>query len=368
MVDTEFAFSGAIGQVLRAHFERDCRSAVLSHVFRAYYLMRPCLPAFLRQRLQRSRNAGLSCPSDWYIPVDFLSDLSEALAQDVNAHSTAGGVQMSGHSVIHPWPDECQLAVSLTHDIETQAGLRRALSIAKIEQELGIRSAWYLVPHCYPIDLGIINELRAMGHEIGIHGYNHDGRLFIAKKIFDSRIGPINEAGIRYQASGFRSPMVHRNMQWMQALEFDYDASCFDVDPFQAMPGGIGGVWPFMAGKLVELPYTLPQDHTLMVTLGVSAYDVWVKKLDLIKSLSGLGMLITHPDYLDSPQRQQEYQRFCEHVASLPHKWLALPREIASWWRQRQASTIQADGTLTGPASERGRVVSLPSLFGSFSE
>lgn len=364
MVQTEFAFPGAVGRVLRDYFERDCQSAVLSHAFRAYYLMRPCLPAFLRQRLQRTRNAGLNCPTNWYIPSEFLSDLSDALAQDTNSCTAEG----SGHSVqqpvIHPWPDEYKSAVSLTHDIETQAGLRRSLLVAEIEQKLGIRSAWYLVPHSYPVDHGIINELQAMGHEIGIHGYNHDGRLFIAKTIFDSRIGPINKAADRFQASGFRSPMVHRNLAWMQALEFDYDASCFDIDPFQAMPGGVGGVWPFMAGKLVELPYTLPQDHTLMVTLGVPAYEVWVQKLDLIRSLSGMGMLITHPDYLDSPQRQDEYRRFCEHVSTLSDSWLALPREIASWWRQRHASEIQTDGTISGPASERGRVVSLHSIFG----
>lgn len=368
MVDTEFAFPGAIGRVLRDHYERDCQSAVLSKTFRAYYLLRSFLPPFVRQHLQRARNTGLSCPADWFIPTDFLNDLKAALAQGSHVGQEETDRQDAEQLIIHPWPDYHQFAVSLTHDIETQAGLRHALTIAAMEQELGIRSAWYLVPHSYPVDHGIINELQAMGHEIGIHGYNHDGRLFIARSIFESRICPINAAGKRYQSPGFRSPMVHRNLQWMQALEFDYDASCFDVDPFQAMPGGVGGVWPFMAGRLVELPYTLPQDHTLMVSLQVPACDVWVKKLELIKTLSGMAMLITHPDYLNSPQRRDEYRRFCEHITHSQGKWLALPREISAWWRQRQASTIQADQEIFGPAAKRGRVACVESLFKDFIE
>jgi hypothetical protein len=154
----------------------------------------------------------------------------------------------------------------------------------------------------------------------------------------------------------------------MQSLEFDYDASCFDIDPFQAMPGGVGGVWPFMAGKLVELPYTLPQDHTLMVTLGVPAFEVWVEKLRLIRQLSGLALLITHPDYLDSPKRQDEYRRFCEYVAMMEDKWLALPCEIAAWWRQRDSSSVRSNQTIEGPAAQRGRTVSLVSLFEEFGE
>lgn len=85
-----------------------------------------------------------------------------------------------------------------------------------------------------------LNIIRDAGHEIGIHGYNHDGKLYFSKEIFDYRVKYINEAIEKYGAVGFRSPMVHRNLEWLQQLNIEYDASCFDYDPYQPfLPLGI---------------------------------------------------------------------------------------------------------------------------------
>ncbi len=102
----------------------------------------------------------------------------------------------------------------------------------------------------YPIDMGVIAELRALNCEIGIHGYNHDGRLFSSRGEFQRRATAINEALSTHEAVGFRAPMVHRNPEWLQDLNVAYDASFFDSDPFQAMPRGVGGVWPFIVGRI----------------------------------------------------------------------------------------------------------------------
>jgi peptidoglycan/xylan/chitin deacetylase (PgdA/CDA1 family) len=236
--------------------------------------------------------------------------------------------------------------------------------IAEMEERLGLRSAWYFIPYKYKLDQKLIADLKARGHEVGIHGYNHDGRLFTSKAIFSYRANYINKAGRLLQAKGFRAPMVHRNLEWMQQLEFAYDASCFDIDPFQSMPGGVGGVWPFIVGKLVELPYTLPQDHTLLVSLGQPPFGAWVNKMNVLKRLAGMAMLITHPDYLTTVENLGQYQRFCEHaVSQKDNPWLCLPRDIALWWRCRQDSSVGNDGSILGPASARGRTVELTELF-----
>jgi hypothetical protein len=159
--------------------------------------------------------------------------------------------------------------------------------------------------------------------------------------------------------------MVHRNLEWQQALDVDYDASCFDCDPFQAMPGGVGGVWPFFAGKFVELPYTLPQDHTLFISLGEETPRIWIEKLAFLRRLAGLAMLVTHPDYLDTPQRLEIYQEFLEHLVEQSECWNALPDQIASWWRQRDEVSIAGSTQsprLTGPAADRARLFSLRNL------
>jgi hypothetical protein len=162
--------------------------------------------------------------------------------------------------------------------------------------------------------------------------------------------------------------MVHRNLEWLQALDIDYDASCFDVDPFQAMPGGVGGVWPFFAGKFVELPYTLPQDHTLLVSLGETTPRIWIEKLAYLRRLAGMALLLTHPDYLDTIQRLDVYRMFLEHLAEQADCWNTLPHEVASWWRQRDNLEIVASGgssKLIGPMAQRARICSLSDLAAS---
>jgi peptidoglycan/xylan/chitin deacetylase (PgdA/CDA1 family) len=350
----QFAFDGPLGKVLSKHFQRDAQNATLSLKFKLYYLLRPFIPIPLRQYLQRSRNSSLEIDNDWYIPNEFLAEFRTA----VNSLDATT-------KVIHPWPDGHQFAISLTHDIETADGQKLVSGIASMEESLGLRSAWYFIPYKYKLDHGLIKDLKDRGHEIGIHGYNHDGKLFTSRAIFNYRTNYINKAGRELGSSGFRAPMVHRNLDWMQQLEFDYDASCFDIDPFQAMPGGVGGVWPFIVGRLVELPYTLPQDHTLLVTLGETSPRVWIRKLDLLAKLCGMGMLVTHPDYLDVPSRLSVYQEFCEHVAQQSNKWACLPSEISTWWRKRADSTIVENAgvySINGPAASRSRIVDFSTL------
>jgi len=132
--------------------------------------------------------------------------------------------------------------------------------------------------------------------------------------------------------------MVHRNLAWLQELNIEYDASCFDIDPYQPMPGGVGCIWPFIAGRFVELPYTLPQDHTLMITLGEQDDSIWRRKLAYLRQRAGMALLITHPDYLDTPARLNIYRSFLEHVRETGGYWHALPREAAAWARDASAA------------------------------
>lgn len=362
-----FVFDGKPGEVLRRHFEQDAAGARLSAKFRLYYKLRPWIPIPMRQWLQRGRNQAIEAVSDWFVPSNFI-------------HEFRRSVESSTRLVVHPWPDDWQMAASLTHDVETQVGFGLIDSLAKIEEEHGLRSAWNIIPHKYKVDLGLLRDLQQRGHEIGVHGYNHDGRLFESKRLFDSRVTPINAALQRYAATGFRAPMVHRNLAWLQSLQVDYDASTFDVDPYQAMPGGVGGVWPFMAGKFVELPYTLPQDHTLLISLGETTPAIWIRKFECLRSLAGMAMLVTHPDYLDTPGRLRPYRDFLGYLAEQSDCWTTLPREIAAWWRIRDSLTVRAneppdirvpssirspgDG-ITGDQSERARLVSLAWWAGS---
>ncbi len=340
---TRFAFGGLAGEVLRDHFDRDAQQARLSKKFKLYYRLRPWIPIPLRQLMQRGRNRGMDVAEGWYLPTAFVEDFRAAVKREPD------------RVVIHPWPDGFQTAVVLTHDVETNVGMGLVDKLAALEEQYGLRSAWNIIPYKYKVDPGVLADLKQRGHEIGVHGYNHDGRLFESQRTFRRRTGPINRAIEQFGSTGFRAPMVHRNLNWLQALDIDYDASCFDVDPFQAMAGGVGGVWPFFAGKFVELPYTLPQDHTLLVSLGETSPRIWIDKLAYLRQLAGMAMLITHPDYLDTPQRLDVYRAFLEHLVEQTDCWMALPHEVATWWRQRDSLEIVGGQSIAPIDRCRGR-------------
>lgn len=329
-----FPFDGSIGEIQQKHFLLDVAKAQLSKNFKLYYRLRPFIPIWCRQILQRGRNQSIETSKNWYVPEDFIGDLRQAVETQDNQ------VQ------VHPWPDGHRMSSCLTHDVETKTGHDLVDQLATIEESYGFRSAWNFIPYHYNIDQGLLQDLKQRGHEIGVHGYNHDGRLFESKRTFNARIGPINQALFDMQSVGFRAPMVHRNLDWLQNLECDYDASCFDIDPFQAMPGGVGSPWPFIAGKLVELPYTLPQDHTLFLTLGESSARTWIDKLAYLRRISGMALLITHPDYLDTSSRLNVYREFLDHLTQQDSCWHVLPRQIAAWWRERnEIQTLHESGT-----------------------
>lgn len=353
-LEIRFAFPGEASDVMRDYFCRDADGACLSWKFRMYYRFRPWIPISARQLLQRGRNRGIDVPRDWFLPTDF----SQALR--------ATALRNPDQQVIHPWPDNHRMAACLTHDVETQSGVGLVDRLARLEESLGFRSSWNFVPHKYKLDYGLMSDLQDRGHEICVHGYNHDGRLFESRRTFNHRTKHINKAMRDFNSKGFRAPMVHRNLKWMQALDADYDASCFDVDPFQAMSGGIGSMWPFLAGKLVELPYTMPQDHTLLVTLGERTPQVWIVKLAYLRQHSAMALLITHPDYLDTASALNVYDEFLKHLREQPNTWSALPHEISQWWRTRDAMKIESSdtsSTITGDHAERARIASLSSLF-----
>ncbi len=355
------AFEGILGQCLAEHIARDMRNARLGVKFHVYYRLRPLIPLAVRQRLQR-RQYRHHAYQEWTIPsawaAEFAACVRQHLASDAHARAIA------------PWPDDARTAIVLTHDVESREGFARMLDIAALEEKYGFRSAWNVVPHNYRIDSGVLAELRARGHEIGVHGWSHDGRLFGSRRTFLKRAAMINSVMAQWQSEGFRAPMVHRNLDWMQELGMNYDSSCFDIDPYQAMPGGVGAPWPFLFGGFVELPYTLPQDHTLD-RLGLDWLATWQRKLDYLERVGGMALSITHPDYIDSMAKRDAYQRWLARLADHPGGWRALPRDVAAWWRDRAQSRVPdapAADRPVGPAGLRGRVVPLAELFAEFLE
>ena len=318
-----------------------------------YYRVRPMLPRVVQIAIRRSfshiqsRSAFPRWPVepalhdfyDWFFAL--LSEVAQAPVP-----------------WIAPWPHDYTWAFVLTHDVETPAGYANLPVVRQLEIDCGYRSSWNFVPERYPVPATAVDELVAVGFEVGIHGLLHDGRDLVASQL-PTRLPLMRSYADRWQAVGFRSPATLRDWAVMPMLGFDYDSSSPDTDPFEPQPGGCCTWLPFFNGPMVELPITMPQDHTLFVILRNTDARLWTQKAEHLRRSGGLALLVTHPDYLHERVRLDAYRQLLERFADDPNAWRVLPRQVASWWRRRGSSSLRlVDGSwcVVGPAADEARI------------
>ena len=293
-----------------------------------YYRLKPLMPWALRIALRRWRASHLRQSHAGVWPID-----------EQAARTPPGWPG---------WPDGKRFALVLTHDVEGLKGLARVESLMNLEQKHGFRSSFNLVPEGeYQVPDDLRAKLTGAGFEVGVHGLEHDGKLYNSVASFDKKAQKIKQYLHRWQASGFRSPLMQHKLGWLHNLGAEYDASTFDTDPFEPEPDGVGTIFPFWVsapngGGYVELPYSLAQDFTLFVVLQETNIDIWKRKLDWIAAHGGMALLNTHPDYMcfgDSERARDEFPvaQYEELLSYAREKyagqyWQAVPREVARYY------------------------------------
>ena len=295
---------------------------------RAYYAVKPVLPLGLRLAIRRwwatsrrETHAGV-----WPI--------------DENAGATPPGWP--------GWPNGKRFALVLTHDVEGSRGLGRVERLMGLEVQHGFRSSFNLVPEGeYRVPETLRRTLERAGFEIGVHGLQHDGKLYGSKDTFARKAAAINDYLRKWDACGFRSPLMQHRLAWLHQLGVEYDCSTFDTDPFEPEPDGVGTVFPFWVpgpngSGYVELPYSLVQDFTLFVVFREPNIEIWKRKLDWVVAHGGMALLTTHPDYMafeGKPARDEypvaRYQEFLRYVRERYDGlfWAATPLEVARFYR-----------------------------------
>jgi hypothetical protein len=264
------------------------------------------------------------------------------------------------------WPGNKQFALVLTHDVESRKGVDQSEALLALESDLGFRSSFNFIPEgSYRVDEALIHRIKAEGFEVGVHDLHHNGKLYRNKKKFDAAVPRINKYLREWNAVGFRSGFMHRNLDWLHALDIEYDMSTFDTDPFEPQPDGANTIFPFWVPDrhhdglsnticrknsscgYAELPYTLPQDSTLFIILGEPNIATWMEKVEWIAGNGGLVLLNTHPDYIcfdtrNSPRSCAMYSSslYLEFLNEIKAKyadayWHALPREVANFTRTK---------------------------------
>ena len=244
------------------------------------------------------------------------------------------------------WPNGKQFAFVVTHDVEGMSGLARCRKLAELDKAFGIRSSFHFVPEGeYRLPYSLRTDLEQEGFEVAVHDLRHDGSLYQSARHFQEQARQINQYLQQWKASGFRAGFMFHNLEWLHDLDVLYDASTFDVDPFEPQPDGVGTIFPFWVQRrdskgYVELPYTLPQDSTLFLLFRETTIDLWRKKLDWVASHGGMALVNVHPDYVsfDGKPNAREYQvnlyeQLLKYVTTRygDSCWYALPREVATF-------------------------------------
>ena len=248
------------------------------------------------------------------------------------------------------WPKNKQFTLLITHDVETIDGYNKVKQLAELDKKYGFCSSFNFVPEQYNVEKELLDFLVKNGFEIGVHGLNHDGKLFSSKKIFNERYPKINNYLKKWNSVGFYSPATIHNLDWLHNLNIEYDSSTFDTDPFEPQPKGTETIFPFWVNDVknkqkgyIEIPYTLPQDFTLFVILQKKNIKIWKEKLDWVVENKGVAHFRTHPDYMNfdgTKLKNCEYSvdyyiEFLEYIKTKykDKYWNVLPKQMSKFWK-----------------------------------
>jgi len=297
--------------------------------YRAYYRIKPLVPRRLQIFIRRQ-----------------VALLQRKLHRTAWPISQSAGKTPAGFP---GWPGGKRFSVVLTHDVEKERGISRVPHLMDLEQELGFRSSFNFVARGYRLPPELRRRLVAQGFEVGIHGLEHNYKMYESAAAFAEQAKEINRYLREWGAVGFRSPCVYHNFDWLHGLDLSYDASSFDSDPFQPQSDGVGTIFPLIMGgrslgrEYVELPYTLPQDFTLFVLFREKDIGIWKEKLQWIAERGGMALLITHPDYMcfagEPGYEEYPVELYRDLLKYLQNEfrgeyWHPLPHEMATFWKK----------------------------------
>lgn len=327
-----------------------------------YYFFRPLLGVSVRKHLQRLRWRGweqIPFPH-WPLDVTVESLMKRALA----ALLEHGAVREL--PFVWFWPEGAPACVMMTHDVEGRDGAAFCDQLMTLDERIGIRSAFQVVPDA-PWGMNgdtarLVVQLQSRGFEVNVHDLNHDGSLFRRRDLFLTRATEINARGRKFGTRGFRSGAMYRRQDWFADLDFSYDMSVPNVAHLEPQRGGCCTVMPFFLGHVLELPLTTAQDYTVFHVLSDYSTGLWEEQIERILSENGLVSFIAHPDYVQAPRALAVYEELLRRIIRLRDElgaWNALPSEIDAWWRCRREMRLVGDGSswrIEGPDSARARV------------
>jgi peptidoglycan/xylan/chitin deacetylase (PgdA/CDA1 family) len=184
----------------------------------------------------------------------------------------------------------------------------------------------------------VIAEIHRRGHEIGHHGYLHEGlegrsraeEEEILEKTSSILAGITGERPVGYRAPLYE--ITHETVALLRAHGFLYASNLQDT------------LWPYLhpgTPPIAELPTTWILDDGPYFAYGIrpplyrQIYEpatvgaIWREEFRGMYPLGGAYTLILHPQYTGRPSRILMLQELVDFMRSKPGVWIAPGREIA---------------------------------------
>lgn len=269
---------------------------------------------YQRRRSLTKENLFPAWPID--LSVDFFEDL-------INGHACFWATKPS--------------PVILTHDIDSADGLTNLVNLfIEREENIGARSTNYIVPNAWPLDHGILEDLTARGHELGIHGYDHSNLTpFCEPNTRQERLARSAELISKYDIIGYRAPSLLRTHGLFEDLPtyYSYDSSIPTSGGLFPVPNnGCASARPFIINGILEIPLSMPRDGSLRF-LGHSPEQILALWINCAKSISqsgGVIVLLTHCEsrFSGNEKMLDCYGRFLDFVTNSEEFYWSTPQEI----------------------------------------
>lgn len=302
----------------------------------SYQLIPPRVRSFIAGsmgRVQRRRQHVWASYPQWPLDlsVDFFSDLC------------GQGGRFSSNS---------RTPVLLTHDLDDLEGLRNLVGkFLTAEERVGARSMNYVVPCKYPLDHGLLQEIAARGHGLGVHGHDHSNTTaFADQDTRRKRLQKGRDALKAYAPQGYRAPSLLRTPALLRELGsfYAHDSSIPTSGGLFPTPNnGCATARPFLFEGVVEIPLSMPRDGSL-IFLGHSPQEtlgLWQTCARNIAASGGVVVLLTHCEnrFSGNARRFSIYLDFLEYLATSDTFYFSTPDDVVRTFWQSLGKERAAD-------------------------
>lgn len=258
------------------------------------------------------------------------------------------------------WPNRSPVAVSLTFDVDAEAGLlgdsptfaRRLTSLSegrfsvnrgvpRILELLArhhIKASFFVPGHTADCHPGLVEQLLKAGHEVGHHGHLH---LRSDKVSVQEQLDEMQRGFEALQRAGAPKPAGYRSSSWELTPEtfdmliehgFAYDSSCMGDDRpyFETWNGQ----------QILELPVHWSLDDWPMFGWGIdnggnythprTLADVWLAEYESARREGRHTTFTMHPEVIGRAARFEQLERFIERLVNDGDVWFARLDEVAA--------------------------------------